>query len=193
MVTMLYSSSVQIRVSTRDLMKEKNGSVCTTSQRVGGLVTDCPVLGGDGRVSDQRGSLLGVGRDGGTQRCGHIGVFWKKTKSPNFSGGSKVCSRMCSATKCRHGLERIAFNELRRQPPVPEGTLDHPFIVWSVFTSWERLVCDKLSQRCLFLTFHDRAFIITALFCHITFPPNPTTISSSQPSYPPSACPSLVK
>lgn len=75
MVTMLYSSSVQIRVSTRDLMKEKNGSVRTTSQRVGGLVTDCPVLGGDGRVSDQRGSLLGVGRDGGTQRCGHIGVF----------------------------------------------------------------------------------------------------------------------
>lgn len=29
-------------------MKEKrNGSVRTTSQRVGGLVTDCPVLGGD--------------------------------------------------------------------------------------------------------------------------------------------------
>lgn len=76
MVTMLYSSSVQIRVSTRDLMKEKrNGSVRTTSQRVGGLVTDCPVLGGDGRVSDQRGSSLGVGRDGGTQRCGHVGVF----------------------------------------------------------------------------------------------------------------------
>lgn len=96
--------------------------------RVSGLASECIAWGGPRRASDLRGRLLGVGRADGTQRCGHIWVFSKKTESPNLSEGRKIRSRMCSANSSRHIPKRVASKELGGQSPQPEGTPpDGPF------------------------------------------------------------------
>lgn len=159
--------------------------------RVSGLASECIAWGGPRRASDLRGRLLGVGRADGTQRCGHIWVFSKKTESPNLSEGRKIRSRMCSANSSRHIPKRVASKELGGQSPQPEGTPpDGPFSHLSVSLetltaiSFIRDVCCPFSVTVLLILL--LSFFISH-FPQVLLPFHHGCITYHLP------CPSLVK
>lgn len=83
--------------------------------------------GGRKGNSDERGRFLSAARTDGTQRWGHMGLFWEKAESPNLNGDSKTPNQTCRANKCKHRLKRTAVSELRRQSLMLGGTLEQPF------------------------------------------------------------------
>lgn len=122
----------------------------------------------------------------GTQRWGHRGLFWKKTASPNLNGDSETPNQTCRANKCKHGSKRIAVNELRRQSLMLGGTLEQPFSNQSSCLLGKTLAAISFIRDVYF----QYAMVVLSsllLFLQITFPPNSTTVPSSQPYNLPSA------
>lgn len=188
--------NVQIRVLIRYLTKKKekkkkenkwfNSFYTIKEEGVGGLATDCAVLGGRKGNSDEGGRFLTAARTDGTQRWGHMGLFWKKTESPNLNGDSKTPNQTCRANKGKHRLKRTAVNELRRQPLMLGGTLEQPFSNQSSYLLAKTRAAISFIRD---VDFQSAMAVLSLLllFLQITLPQNSTTVPSSQPYSLPSA------